>query len=78
MLIFAESKIKIKEQGLKMVTIWLIIFYTILENMFQYMAVSDNKQSYMSLPDDRLPKRCKELAYLETVLIDKPIELEFI
>lgn len=41
------------------------------------MAVSDNRQRHMPLPDDRLPKRCKELAFPEAVLLVNPIEPEF-
>lgn len=46
-------------------------------NRFQYMAVSDNRQRRMPLPDDRLPKRCKELAFPEAVLLVNPVEPEF-
>ncbi|KAJ4721053.1 Rhamnogalacturonate lyase family protein [Melia azedarach] len=53
------------------------IVFKLRKDKFQYMAVSDNRQRHMPLPDDRLPKRCKELAYPEAVLIDKPIEPEF-
>lgn len=36
------------------------------------MAVSDNRQRYMPLPDDRLPGRCQTLAYPEAVLLQNP------
>lgn len=39
---------------------------------FQYMAVADNRQRFMPLPDDRLPGRCQALAYPEAVLLTNP------
>ena len=41
------------------------------------MAVADNRQRYMPLPDDRLPGRGEELAYPEAVRLVDPIEPEF-
>lgn len=41
---------------------------------FHYMAVADNRQRYMPLPDDRLPPRGQPLAYPEAVLLVNPIE----
>ncbi|XP_062001223.1 probable rhamnogalacturonate lyase B [Rosa rugosa] len=38
------------------------------------MAMADNRQRYMSLPDDRLPPRGQPLAYPEAVLLVNPIE----
>lgn len=39
---------------------------------FQYMAIADNRQRFMPLPDDRLPGRCQTLAYPEAVLLVNP------
>jgi rhamnogalacturonan endolyase len=41
------------------------------------MAVADNRQRYMPLPDDRLPERGKPLATPEAVLLVNPVEPEF-
>lgn len=41
------------------------------------MAISDSRQRYMPLPDDRLPERGQQLAYPEAVLLVDPIEPEF-
>ena len=43
---------------------------------FHYMAVADNRQRYMPLPDDRLPSRGQALAYPEAVLLVNPVEPE--
>ncbi|ERN18045.1 hypothetical protein AMTR_s00046p00196000, partial [Amborella trichopoda] len=40
---------------------------------FQYMAIADNRQRIMPMPDDRLPPRGQPLAYLEAVLLVNPI-----
>lgn len=45
---------------------------------FHYMAVADNRQRLMPLPDDRLPGRGKELVPPEAVLLVNPIEPEFL
>lgn len=39
---------------------------------FQYMAIADNRQRLMPLPDDRMPDKCKILAYPEAVLLTRP------
>lgn len=44
---------------------------------FHYMAMADNRQRFMPLPDDRLPGRGQPLAYPEAVLLVDPIEPEF-
>ncbi|KAM7520860.1 hypothetical protein LguiB_019822 [Lonicera macranthoides] len=44
---------------------------------FHYMAMADNRQRYMPLPDDRLPGRGVALAYPEAVLLVDPVEPEF-
>lgn len=41
------------------------------------MAVADNRQRRMPLPDDRSPRRSSPLAYPEAVLIVHPVESEF-
>ena len=41
------------------------------------MAIADNRQRHMPLPDDRLPGRGEELAYPEAVRLVDPIEPEF-
>lgn len=41
------------------------------------MAMSDDRQRYMPLPDDRSSDRGKPLAYPEAVLLVNPVEPEF-
>ena len=41
---------------------------------FHYMALADNRQRFMPLPDDRMPGRCQTLGYPEAVLLTNPIE----
>lgn len=41
------------------------------------MAVSEDRQRFMPLPDDRLPGRGQALAYPEAVLFVNPIEPQF-
>lgn len=41
------------------------------------MAISDNRQRYMPLPEDRKPKRGQALAYPEAVKLVDPVEPEF-
>lgn len=57
-----------------MSVVWLLIM---LINRFQYMAVADDRQRKMPLPDDRLPERCQALDFPEAVLLTNPIEEEF-
>ncbi|KAG8654871.1 hypothetical protein MANES_05G188300v8 [Manihot esculenta] len=45
-----------------------------IDKRFHYMAVADNRQRYMPLPDDRLPPRGQALAYPEAVLLVNPVE----
>lgn len=45
-------------------------------NRFQYMAVDDNRQRCMPLPDDRLPRRSQPLAYAEAVRLVNPVNPE--
>lgn len=44
---------------------------------FHYMAMADNRQRNMPLPDDRLPSRGQALAFPEAVLLVNPVEPEF-
>ncbi|XAR62062.1 Rhamnogalacturonan endolyase [Bertholletia excelsa] len=44
---------------------------------FHYMAIADNRQRFMPLPEDRLRGRGQELAYPEAVLLVNPVEPEF-
>lgn len=44
---------------------------------FHYMAVSEERQRYMPLPDDRKPGRGMALDYPEAVKLINPIEQEF-
>ncbi|XP_060673686.1 probable rhamnogalacturonate lyase B isoform X2 [Ziziphus jujuba] len=48
------------------------ITFKLRKDKFQYMAVADNRQRFMPLPDDRLPGRCQALAYPEAVLLTNP------
>ncbi|KAL2317594.1 hypothetical protein Fmac_031470 [Flemingia macrophylla] len=51
--------------------------YKLRKDKFDYMVVSDNRQRFMPLPDDRLPGRGKELVPPEAVLLVNPVEPEF-
>ncbi|XP_002527353.2 rhamnogalacturonate lyase B [Ricinus communis] len=53
------------------------IAFKLRKEKFHYMAVADNRQRYMPLPDDRLPPRGQALAYPEAVLLVNPVESEF-
>ncbi|XP_055834422.1 probable rhamnogalacturonate lyase B isoform X2 [Solanum dulcamara] len=53
------------------------ISFKLRKDKFHYMAMADNRQRYMPLPDDRLPDRGQPLAYPEAVLLVNPIEPEF-
>ncbi|KAK3016083.1 hypothetical protein RJ639_005678, partial [Escallonia herrerae] len=53
------------------------IAFKLRKDKFQYMAVADNRQRFMPLPDDRLPGRGQPLAYPEAVLLIKPVEPAF-
>ncbi|XP_021853082.2 probable rhamnogalacturonate lyase B isoform X2 [Spinacia oleracea] len=44
---------------------------------FNYMAMADDRQRQLPLPDDRSPERSEVLAYPEAVLLTNPIEPEF-
>ncbi|VVA90661.1 unnamed protein product [Arabis nemorensis] len=47
------------------------------KDKFHYMAISDDRQRYMPLPEDRTPPRGKPLAYPEAVQLLDPFEPEF-
>ncbi|KDP41512.1 hypothetical protein JCGZ_15919 [Jatropha curcas] len=53
------------------------IAFKLRKDKFHYMAIADNRQRYMPLPDDRLPPRGQALAYPEAVLLVNPVEPEF-
>ncbi|XP_059460743.1 probable rhamnogalacturonate lyase B [Corylus avellana] len=52
------------------------IAFKLRKDKFHYMAMADNRQRYMPLPDDRLPTRGQALAYPEAVLLVNPVEPE--
>ncbi|KAK4850741.1 hypothetical protein QYF36_009409 [Acer negundo] len=47
------------------------------KDKFHYMAIADDRQRFMPLPDDRLRGRGQALAYPEAVLLVNPVEPEF-
>ncbi|KAJ9187003.1 hypothetical protein P3X46_002503 [Hevea brasiliensis] len=53
------------------------IAFKLRKDKFHYMAVADNRQRYMPLPDDRLSPRGLALTYPEAVLLVNPVEPEF-
>ncbi|XP_010544057.1 PREDICTED: probable rhamnogalacturonate lyase B isoform X2 [Tarenaya hassleriana] len=53
------------------------IAFKLRKDKFHYMAIADNRQRFMPLPDDRLQDRGQALAYPEAVLLVNPIEPEF-
>ncbi|XP_004287408.1 PREDICTED: probable rhamnogalacturonate lyase B [Fragaria vesca subsp. vesca] len=53
------------------------ITFKLRKDKFQYMAIADNRQRNMPLPDDRLPDRSEVLDFPEAVLLVNPIEPEF-
>ncbi|XP_020236101.1 probable rhamnogalacturonate lyase B isoform X1 [Cajanus cajan] len=53
------------------------IAFKLRKDKFCYMAVADNRQRFMPLPDDRLPPRGEVLAYPEAVRLVDPLEPEF-
>ncbi|THG07287.1 hypothetical protein TEA_001877 [Camellia sinensis var. sinensis] len=52
------------------------IAFKLRKDKFHYMAVSDDRQRFMPLPDDRMPGRGRALAYPEAVLLINPVEPE--
>ncbi|XP_071722409.1 uncharacterized protein [Rutidosis leptorrhynchoides] len=53
------------------------IVFKLRKDKFHYMTVSDNRQRFMPLPEDRLPDRGRPLILPEAVLLVDPIEPEF-
>ncbi|XP_057726287.1 probable rhamnogalacturonate lyase B isoform X2 [Arachis stenosperma] len=53
------------------------IVFKLREDKFHYMAVADNRQRFMPLPEDRSPGRGKVLVPPEAVLLADPVEPEF-
>ncbi|XP_061967377.1 uncharacterized protein LOC133691065 isoform X3 [Populus nigra] len=53
------------------------IVFKLTKQKFRYMAIADNRQRYMPLPEDRSPERGQTLAYPEAVLLVHPVEPEF-
>ncbi|XP_042486945.1 probable rhamnogalacturonate lyase B [Macadamia integrifolia] len=49
------------------------IAFKLRKDKFHYMAMADNRQRIMPMPEDRLPGRCQTLAYPEAVLLTNPI-----
>lgn len=50
--------------------------FKLRKDKFQYIAIADNRQRKMPLPDDRLAGRCQPLAYQEAVLLLNPADPE--
>ncbi|GKV33542.1 hypothetical protein SLEP1_g42042 [Rubroshorea leprosula] len=53
------------------------IAFKLRKDKFHYMAIADNRQRKMPLPEDRLPYRSQRLAYPEAVILIDPLEKEF-
>ncbi|PPS03515.1 hypothetical protein GOBAR_AA17149 [Gossypium barbadense] len=53
------------------------IVFKLRKDKFHYMAVADNRQRFMPLPEDRLLDRGQPLATPEAVLLVNPVEPEF-
>ncbi|XP_062164026.1 probable rhamnogalacturonate lyase B isoform X2 [Alnus glutinosa] len=53
------------------------IVFKLRKDKFNYMAIADNRQRFMPLPEDRLAGRGQALAYPEAVLLVNPVEPEF-
>ncbi|XP_057729379.1 rhamnogalacturonate lyase B-like isoform X1 [Arachis stenosperma] len=51
--------------------------FKLRKDKFNYMAIADNKQRLMPVPDDRLPTRGRTLVPPEAVLLVDPIEPHF-
>ncbi|KAF9605278.1 hypothetical protein IFM89_015894 [Coptis chinensis] len=49
------------------------IVFKLRKDKFHCMAMADNRQRIMPMPDDRLPGRGEPLAYPEAVLLTNPI-----
>ncbi|KAF7817054.1 putative rhamnogalacturonate lyase B [Senna tora] len=53
------------------------IAFKLRKDKFHYMAIADNRQRFMPLPDDRSRERGQVLAYPEAVRFLNPVEPEF-
>ncbi|KAL0361746.1 UNVERIFIED_CONTAM: putative rhamnogalacturonate lyase A [Sesamum radiatum] len=53
------------------------IAFMLRKDKFEYLAVTNDRQRRLPLPEDRVPPRGKELAYPEAVLLVDPLEPEF-
>ncbi|XP_073012328.1 uncharacterized protein [Typha latifolia] len=49
------------------------VAFKLRKDKFHYMAIADNRQRIMPMPDDRMPGRCQQLAYPEAVLLTNPL-----
>ncbi|KAL0440027.1 UNVERIFIED_CONTAM: hypothetical protein Slati_2485700 [Sesamum latifolium] len=53
------------------------IAFMLRKDKFQYLAITNDRQRRVPLPEDRVPPRGKELAYPEAILLVDPVEPEF-
>ncbi|XP_028551553.1 probable rhamnogalacturonate lyase B isoform X2 [Dendrobium catenatum] len=49
------------------------VAFKLRKDKFHYMAVGNDRQRIMPMPDDRMAGRCQQLAYPEAVLLTNPI-----
>ncbi|KAJ8644107.1 hypothetical protein MRB53_005855 [Persea americana] len=49
------------------------LVFKLRRELFHYMAITDEKQRIMPMPEDFSPRRCKVLALSESVLLTNPI-----
>ncbi|URE35677.1 Rhamnogalacturonate lyase [Musa troglodytarum] len=49
------------------------VAFKLRKDKFRYMAIADNRQRFMPMPDDRMPNRSQQLAYPEAVLLTNPV-----
>ncbi|WOL18187.1 putative rhamnogalacturonate lyase B isoform X1 [Canna indica] len=49
------------------------VAFKLRKDKFYYMAIADDRQRIMPMPDDRTPQRSQQLAYPEAVLLTNPI-----
>ncbi|RWW66961.1 hypothetical protein BHE74_00025631 [Ensete ventricosum] len=49
------------------------VAFKLRKDKFCYMAIADNRQRFMPMPDDRMPNRSQQLAYPEAVLLTNPV-----
>ncbi|CAA7028674.1 unnamed protein product [Microthlaspi erraticum] len=53
------------------------VAFRLNKEKFSYMAIADDRQRYMPLPEDQFPPRGQTLGYPEAVRLVDPIELRF-